>query len=219
MLADGGGYAAEGAHRIYRRGTGLYYLRARYYDPKTAQFPSRDPILAVTRPAYLYADDSPVNATDPTGLTTPKPGMDERLVEEARKKYPKKANRNENHHIIDYMGGDEDGPTSCIGAAYHQEITNECCRQWPYKSASRVCRGEQRFLKRSTESFRSRTRIRRAPRTRPGRPSRVARGTHSFSKRSGPRCRSCRRSARRRSGPRRPPVFLSSCGKVAGAVL
>ena len=48
--------------------TGLYYLRARYYDPTTGQFLSRDPLAAQTRSPYGYAFDNPLNATDPNGL-------------------------------------------------------------------------------------------------------------------------------------------------------
>ncbi|MHB8660151.1 MAG: RHS repeat-associated core domain-containing protein [Solirubrobacteraceae bacterium] len=47
--------------------TGLQYLRARYYDPQTGQFLTRDPIEAQTRQPYSYANDNPVNNTDPTG--------------------------------------------------------------------------------------------------------------------------------------------------------
>jgi RHS repeat-associated protein len=48
--------------------SGLYYLRARYYDPDTAQFVSRDPANAITRSAYAYVGGNPVNVTDPSGL-------------------------------------------------------------------------------------------------------------------------------------------------------
>jgi RHS repeat-associated protein len=48
--------------------SGLYYLRARYYDPASQQFLTRDPLLAVTGQAYNYAGGSPLNATDPLGL-------------------------------------------------------------------------------------------------------------------------------------------------------
>jgi RHS repeat-associated protein len=48
--------------------TGLQYLRARYYDPATAQFLTWDPANALTRSAYGYAANNPVNFTDPTGL-------------------------------------------------------------------------------------------------------------------------------------------------------
>jgi RHS repeat-associated protein len=48
--------------------SGLYYLRARYYDLETAQFVSRDPANAITRSAYAYVGGNPVNVTDPSGL-------------------------------------------------------------------------------------------------------------------------------------------------------
>jgi RHS repeat-associated protein len=48
--------------------SGLVYLRARYYDPSTGQFISRDPLVAVTRAPYAYVADNPLNAIDPSGL-------------------------------------------------------------------------------------------------------------------------------------------------------
>ncbi|HEV2953958.1 MAG TPA: RHS repeat-associated core domain-containing protein, partial [Candidatus Dormibacteraeota bacterium] len=47
---------------------GLYYLRARFYDPATAQFISRDPAVASTREPYGYVGDSPLNGSDSSGL-------------------------------------------------------------------------------------------------------------------------------------------------------
>jgi RHS repeat-associated protein len=50
--------------------TALQYNRARYYDPSAARFISRDPAgLAGSGPnLYWYAEDSPLNFTDPSGL-------------------------------------------------------------------------------------------------------------------------------------------------------
>jgi RHS repeat-associated protein len=48
--------------------TGLIYLAARTYDPKTAQFLSLDPLAEVTRAPYSYAGDDPLMFGDPTGL-------------------------------------------------------------------------------------------------------------------------------------------------------
>jgi RHS repeat-associated protein len=50
----------------------LYYLRARYYNPATGRFLSRDPEDGdIADPAslhkYLYTGDDPVNMLDPTG--------------------------------------------------------------------------------------------------------------------------------------------------------
>jgi RHS repeat-associated protein len=53
----------------YRDGeSGLYYLRARYYDPTTAQFLTRDPAVTSTRQPYTYALDNALNYSDATGL-------------------------------------------------------------------------------------------------------------------------------------------------------
>ena len=51
---------------------GLYYLRARYYNPATGRFMSRDPedgkaLDPATLHKYLYAGGDPVNMMDPTG--------------------------------------------------------------------------------------------------------------------------------------------------------
>jgi len=43
------------------------YLRARYYDPATAQLLTIDPLVAQTMSPYAYTAGNPVNATDPTG--------------------------------------------------------------------------------------------------------------------------------------------------------
>jgi RHS repeat-associated protein len=56
----------------YDSDLGLYYLRARYYNPGTGRFLSRDPLDGnAIDPAslhkYLYASGDPVNAKDPTG--------------------------------------------------------------------------------------------------------------------------------------------------------
>jgi RHS repeat-associated protein len=48
--------------------SGLVYLRARYYDPKTAEFLTVDPDLANTGIPYAYVGDSPLTYTDLLGL-------------------------------------------------------------------------------------------------------------------------------------------------------
>lgn len=52
----------------YTDQTGLIYLNARYYDPNTAQFLSVDPLSDATGEPYSYADDDPLNGSDPSGL-------------------------------------------------------------------------------------------------------------------------------------------------------
>ncbi|WP_328299174.1 DUF6531 domain-containing protein [Streptomyces sp. NBC_00435] len=47
--------------------SGLVYLRARYYDPKTTQFLTVDPMVQSTRSAYGYVAGNPLNGIDPSG--------------------------------------------------------------------------------------------------------------------------------------------------------
>ncbi|MBE0418296.1 MAG: RHS repeat-associated core domain-containing protein, partial [Coriobacteriia bacterium] len=50
---------------------GLYYLSARYYDPATYQFLSKDPARDDgEESAYQYCGGDPVGSIDPTGLWT-----------------------------------------------------------------------------------------------------------------------------------------------------
>jgi RHS repeat-associated protein len=46
--------------------TGLIYLRARVYDPATAQFLTVDPLVGETGAPYNYVGDNPINGGDPT---------------------------------------------------------------------------------------------------------------------------------------------------------
>jgi RHS repeat-associated protein len=50
--------------------SGMYYLRARYYDPASAQFVTRDPLASMTGEPYGYAGDNPLDASDPSGLNS-----------------------------------------------------------------------------------------------------------------------------------------------------
>jgi RHS repeat-associated protein len=64
--ASESGYAFTG--REWDSETGLYYYRARYYDPKLAIFISEDPIgFGGGLNAYTYALGDPVNLFDPDG--------------------------------------------------------------------------------------------------------------------------------------------------------
>jgi RHS repeat-associated protein len=48
--------------------TGLQYLRARFYDPGTAQFITHDPLAALTSAPYSFAKSNPLLYSDPSGL-------------------------------------------------------------------------------------------------------------------------------------------------------
>ena len=58
------------------------------------------------------------------------------LIDAAKAKYPRKASRTDecHHNCPKYLGGDPNGPTTRIPAAYHQEITNAFRRAWDYGS-------------------------------------------------------------------------------------
>ncbi|MBI5748484.1 MAG: hypothetical protein HZA00_05105 [Nitrospinae bacterium] len=61
--------------REYDRETGLYYYRARYYDPKMGRFISKDPFpgltnLPQTLNHYSYVGNNPVKFIDPFGLSS-----------------------------------------------------------------------------------------------------------------------------------------------------
>ena len=47
--------------------TGLYYMRARYYDPTVGRFLNVDPMTGQGEHPYTYAGADPVNGHDPTG--------------------------------------------------------------------------------------------------------------------------------------------------------
>ncbi|MBI2346001.1 MAG: RHS repeat-associated core domain-containing protein, partial [Deltaproteobacteria bacterium] len=49
--------------------TGLYYMRARYYDPAQGRFISKDPIgMAGGINQYTYTENNPMSFSDPSGL-------------------------------------------------------------------------------------------------------------------------------------------------------
>lgn len=58
--------------REWDKETGLYYYRARYYDPMEGRFISKDPIGFESGDVnlYGYVHNNPINQTDPTGLSS-----------------------------------------------------------------------------------------------------------------------------------------------------
>ena len=55
--------------REYDRETGLYYLRARYYDAQNHRFLSRDPLGNIdSLNLYLYVTNNPLKWTDRSGM-------------------------------------------------------------------------------------------------------------------------------------------------------
>jgi RHS repeat-associated protein len=56
-------------------GTGLYYYRARYYDPQRGRFASEDAAGFAGINLYAYAENSPTNYNDPLGLAPSDNGL------------------------------------------------------------------------------------------------------------------------------------------------
>jgi RHS repeat-associated protein len=70
----------------YDSDLGLYYLRARYYNPATGRFLSRDPedgksVDPKTLHKYLYASGDPVNGIDPRGREELAEGIEVDFIE------------------------------------------------------------------------------------------------------------------------------------------
>jgi RHS repeat-associated protein len=58
-----------GQFGLMDEGNGLFYMRARYYDPEMGRFISKDPIgFLGGLNLYAYVDNNPVNFIDPLGL-------------------------------------------------------------------------------------------------------------------------------------------------------
>jgi RHS repeat-associated protein len=93
---------------MYDSDLGLYYLRARYYNPLNGRFMSRDPNKGVTFDPkslhkYLYAGADPLNRIDPTGRAdSAEYGEGQIDTFEELESAAGKNGRNglENHHLI-----------------------------------------------------------------------------------------------------------------------
>jgi hypothetical protein len=101
-------------------------MRARYYDPVTTQWLSVDPLVSQTNASYNYANNDPLNASDPSGLGVHIPGTDfciksgpdddscHTAIDKFKKDHPKTAQR-----IANGAGGVLDG----ITAGHERTIT------------------------------------------------------------------------------------------------
>jgi RHS repeat-associated protein len=122
--------------------TGLIYLRARDYDPSTAEFLRVDPTVAETGTRYVYGADDPVNNGDPTGLCpsaktavrakTPSQRRAERECDVKREK-ERKARREQ---IGNFTGNIHEEPSPKGGVSYQLEYKPDLPLLLPIASTS-----------------------------------------------------------------------------------
>jgi RHS repeat-associated protein len=63
-----------GQYGVMDEGNGYLFMRARYYDPETGRFISKDPIgLAGGINQFAYVGNNPINSVDPLGLEAQPP--------------------------------------------------------------------------------------------------------------------------------------------------
>lgn len=67
--------------REWNSETGLYYYRARYYQPEVGRFMTKDPTAEMGENPYLYVENDPVSFVDPLGLKKKK------TAKKAKKEY------------------------------------------------------------------------------------------------------------------------------------
>jgi len=85
--ADSNPFKYVGAYGVMDDGNGLYFMRARYYDPKLGRFISEDPVWNIN--LYAYSDNNPVMKMDPLGLETSKIEEGAILLSKITSKYNK----------------------------------------------------------------------------------------------------------------------------------
>ncbi|VEN74187.1 hypothetical protein EPICR_30120 [Candidatus Desulfarcum epimagneticum] len=110
--------------------TGLYYYRARYYDPEVGRFLTEDPKgFEAGVNFYAYADNNPVSASDPTGLEAdfldhmlPDEAKGPSLIQRLRQLH---YNRNLNNQYVTFLDAQKYWDDN-VPAFYHQQgIGNE----------------------------------------------------------------------------------------------
>jgi RHS repeat-associated protein len=126
--------------------TGMQYLRARWYDPQTGQFLTRDPLEGITRRPYAYGEDNPLANVDRTGLSGeelevpcfwpcgPPPAPAVETVEQAFAE-AEDAISGAYSSISSIFGGDDStdqGPTLTKEQEEYEEEHHECELEDPY---------------------------------------------------------------------------------------
>ena len=145
------GYAFTG--REWDPESGLYYYRARYYDPNTGRFISDDPIkFEGGMNFYAYVHNDPANRIDPFGLRDGKSGWDprnypwdtaDRATKQAAEMAPPESQWNGpgdalRHCIWSCMMTVHNGPTSAAIVAWSREKYHDWSARNPQEEGERA---------------------------------------------------------------------------------
>ena len=120
----------------YQDDSGLYFLRARFYDPVTASFLSVDPALAATGSPYAYASGNPLQLVDPLGLWPSNPFKAIANVVESTVDAVSSAASATGNWIVDNKGDDhrcrgrDCGGCGVFGAHGGCRVGGVCCAWW-----------------------------------------------------------------------------------------
>lgn len=133
--------------REWDRETGLYYYRARYYDPIEGRFISKDPIgfLGGDLNLFGYVQNNPVNRIDPSGKFTEvgvRPFYPHK-VPYARHCFVRFNGKNSDTLSFDNTGVHEDPNPG--GATYSKTTGNDCADDCVKKEMKKCMASEYDF--------------------------------------------------------------------------
>ena len=75
-------------------------------------------------------------------------------VRAAQRQFPGLAGKVQQHHVVPrYLGGAANGRTVPLDAAYHQQITNEFRRLWPYGQGTPTAQQLERIMQQVYEKY------------------------------------------------------------------
>lgn len=122
--------------------SGLQYLRARYYDPATEQFLTRDPLAAQTQEPYGYTGGDPLNMVDSSGLycyTANEPiGKVSKILTPTS--VMQEIQQNPNLYFPFSVNGDAGETSITEGSSYHLGVIckpmSTICVPWPVQVVS-----------------------------------------------------------------------------------
>jgi RHS repeat-associated protein len=115
---------------------GLVKLGARFYDPVTGRFLSRDPIIG--KNPYAFASNDPINRADPTGLDDPPPPDDPTKITVTAGQGPQ---NDPNYRPDDSPQGNDSGPPLFNGGTPNAQPAGQSLTNGAYQLAGGAAGG------------------------------------------------------------------------------